>query len=757
MKKPKIFLIFMLCVCALLLFQLISLKESNHLNRSSFRYNQRQLLEPASSAGEWMKRLKLDIPNQQGTSDFLVNLYAELPPVEQWDEVSKQMESLAGDHKQLEKLLGDHHYYGDGIQRISQKLMFFSGLLKESDVEPMLRQYMLSGRNQYYEKEEVLNSLLSLSNDRDATLSWIKINRADLLQHEVSSGRSSSDPKSDWEQALADNRIDEAIRLIKESIPKEVHRHEISNKLQKLIRIGILTDRLPVAQEATREMLERTIRNFKNNEYHSSYYMVSLFHLPAKTENWQEIIDMTQTIRKAYEASDRDFHGDFWSFDEGRAVYLTALYKLGKTAEFEKEIEQAKKNAAESPENFYSLLRAEAYGQKPLGIHYLEHLKSKGQADQAVAHAMHFLARYPGEDAFYEALMDLDKAKARKFMDQMRIYDPYEERPLIWIAESQRREGELELAQKSIEQAIALDPSDGDHGKDSRMFCYEILARIHQDAGRQDKAKFFRDVVESIRQGEAADDFLYAGLIAEATKRYQAALGKFEDAYCLQSRLALTLARNGQFEESVKHFKKAFELMPVSFGPRESHCFGCEGLFSDPRVLEIARPILDAFQKENPTNPRAPYLLGLVLDEANEHEQAAVAYRRAFEIDPQYYNAATRLLGLLKKNPEHFEEAQVLRGKIFEIAPYAFKVKYIPNQAKLRQYWESTQNFPPSPLELPELSFGKETKATGKTEQYVQSDSHSYRYYGESEQAIDGWTPAEIRRQNTFLKWLDQN
>ena len=310
---------------------------------------------------------------------------------------------------------------------------------------------------------------------------------------------------------------------------------------------------------------------------------------------------------------------------------------------------------------------------------------------------------------------------------------------------------------KTIEQAIALDPSDGDHGKETRMFCYEILARIHADTGNQERAEFFRDVTDSIRQGEAADDFLAAGLIKQATDRYEKALGQFADAYCLQSRLAMTLARNGKFDKAVAHFEKAFELMPVSFGPRESHCFGCEGLFSDERVIDIALPLLTAFEEKNPDNPRTPYLLGLMLSEKKEHQQAAIAFRRALELDPNYFNAASKLLSILEKDPERFDEAEKLRSQMFEIAPYPAKPKYLANPSKLRSYWEASEKFPESPLALPEIPFT--APAPKEEKQYLEFEdfrsSSFYHGFHDDAQALDGWSASELRRSNVFLDFLN--
>ena len=74
-----------------------------------------------------------------------------------------------------------------------------------------------------------------------------------------------------------------------------------------------------------------------------------------------------------------------------------------------------------------------------LAVLYLKHLQQQEKADEAWVYATHLLARWTGEDAIYEFLLQLDEEKALKFIKALRAYDPYEERPLIWLAETALR------------------------------------------------------------------------------------------------------------------------------------------------------------------------------------------------------------------------------------------------------------------------------------------------------------------------------
>ncbi len=755
MPKFKKFVIFGFVLFAVILVNVFYSKlSSSHGSGYGSSHYVRQELEPVETAEEWMRRLKLDVENNY--YDVMPNLYAELPPKNEWTNVIKSLDELAGDVGQIKKMMGNNSY-GNQPEIMAQKFSIFSKLLKngDADVEPELRKLILyanrDGGNEF-------TALLMASKDKQATQEWIMKNQSKSKSTHSSSsyvGSSDSD-KSDWEIAFAENKVDEGISLLKKEISMTSERPDIASHWERLIRIGLLTDRIPLAIEATENLRKNLISHVQIDQYFTPYYYNSLFDLNLKNQEWQTILDtLDQVYVEQSKKKNPSSSGSYGYLDEANALHLTALYRLGKTDEFMDGIEAAQEVTQNDPEEFFRMLTYAATGQPPLGVLYLEHLNKAADPENAKVYALHLLARNQGMDVYYENLINLDQTLARSFIQSLRVYDPYEERPLIWQAELARRNGDLDLALKTIEQAIALDPSDGDHGKDSRMFCYEVLARVHADAGRKDKADFFRSVVDSIRQGEAADDFLHAGLIKEAAERYQKALGKFEDAYCLQSRLAMTLARNGQFDESVKHFKKAFELMPVSFGPRESHCFGCEGLFSDPRVIEIAKPLLMEFEKNNPKNPRAPYLLGLVLKQSKEEDQAAIAFQRAFEIDDNYYNAAIAWLEILEKDPYKYGEVEALRKRIYLIAPYASKPDYFNNQTNLHEYWDLIENFPP-PLSLPVIPFLKSQEEPKINDQFLPYEASRHRHFGNREsEAIKGWTKSHLRRSNEFLRQLD--
>lgn len=717
--------------------------------------HERQLLEPAESAGVWIARLEADLKHSGTSTRLFSHLYAELPPMADWPAVCDVLEKLADDKKLLEELNGGHFGRYHDSEKTAKKLRLFAAMLREDggDHEPALRDLIGEHRMFEFHHGSYPAALMMVSKEREATVAWLKAKQPPSQGAETRVFRIEEKPKPAWEVALAENRVEDGIEMLNEAIAakEDLHHHYSS-----LIRIGLVLDRMPLVREASAKLSEHHLAQIRNgHEVHPGEWR-EVFEATCRQEDWASVIGTFDQIFAAYEASGNQGEiAEYKSDDKLTAARLTALHLSGKPGEFDAAVSGLLRDAETDPKAFFTKLNETAAGQAPLGVHLLESSVIKGDTPTAIAFAKHILARFPRTDAFYEQLLKLDATQAAEFFTALHAYDPFEERPLIWLAEAARRKGDLTLAEATIRKAIALDPSDGDHGKDSRMFCYEVLARILEDGGRKDQADGFRKVVDSIRQGEAADDFLHAGLIGEATRRYGKALEQFGDAYCLQSRLAMTLARNGRFEESVGHFKKAFSLMPVSFGPRESHCLGCEGIFSDERVADIARPLLEAFEKENPGNARTPYLLGLMFEESDDHAQAVVAFRRALKLDPAYYNAATRLLKIYEKEPEYLAEAEGLREDIFRIAPYPEKSRYIPGSADLRAFWELTARFPPSPLKLPPLPFA--SVPTTPAKQHIERKG-GVIYWSDpydTTDAIDGWSPSELRRTNRFLHLLD--
>jgi tetratricopeptide (TPR) repeat protein len=245
-----------------------------------------------------------------------------------------------------------------------------------------------------------------------------------------------------------------------------------------------------------------------------------------------------------------------------------------------------------------------------LGLFAADALLRKGRDVDSKRIVDALLEQHGGYDPAYEYLIKLDGEKAIGHLDQLFAHDQFEERPLIWKAKLLFDADKLEEAEKCARQAIAIDPSDGEQGPGRRMRAYAVLADIRERRGDSKEAEILRGAVTAIRHSEEADRFYAAGLLTRAVKIYQEALGHFADAYCIQSRLALRMAELGDMAGAEEHYRRAYELMPDSFGRVESHCFGCERAFDGERAQSIAEKVFTELAAKRPEKPQIHYLLG---------------------------------------------------------------------------------------------------------------------------------------------------
>jgi tetratricopeptide (TPR) repeat protein len=284
-------------------------------------------------------------------------------------------------------------------------------------------------------------------------------------------------------------------------------------------------------------------------------------------------------------------------------------------------------------------------GSSPLPVPYLaaNALLATGQKEQAAKITEELLRRYPGLDRGYELLLALEGTNAITHLDELFARDQFEERPLIWKAHLLRQQGQLDEAEKTIRQAISIDPSDGEEGRGDRMRAYSELADILEARGNQKDADSYREIVKAIRLSENADQFYLAGLLKRAIAMYEEGLSHFSDAYCIQSRLAIQLAAIGDNPGAEEHYSRAYELMPDSFGRVESHCFGCEKAFDGEHAQSIAEKVFTQLAAERPNKPQVHYLLGYLRGEEERYNEAQTNYLDAVRLDPDYLNAWVKL------------------------------------------------------------------------------------------------------------------
>ena len=316
----------------------------------------------------------------------------------------------------------------------------------------------------------------------------------------------------------------------------------------------------------------------------------------------------------------------------------------------------------------------------PLGLMAARALKASGNGPTAEAILRALINRMPGYDPAYQLFVELTVSQAPAELDRLYALDQFEERPLIWKAITLSATGQNAEAEKTVRQAIAIDPSDGEQGANDRMRAYATLADILEATGDANGAKGYRNAVAAIRLSEEADGLHKVGLYQRAFAGYRAALDEFSDAYCIQSRLAVQLGKQGQHTEALKHYRRAYELMPDSFGRIESHCFGCESVFADSNAQAVAERVFTSLVQRASPKPQAYYLLGYLRQEQGRYEEALGLFRQAVTVDSQYLNAWKHLHELGEKTYIDASERDIARLKLFELDPQQRHVQYQLNE-----------------------------------------------------------------------------
>ncbi|MFH0879836.1 MAG: tetratricopeptide repeat protein, partial [Lentisphaerota bacterium] len=273
-------------------------------------------------------------------------------------------------------------------------------------------------------------------------------------------------------------------------------------------------------------------------------------------------------------------------------------------------------------------------------------LHSAGRDQEALQVVEAALQRQPGQDDNYKILVDIQGTKALPQLDALYQRDRFEERPLIWKSVLLMKAGQLEAAEKTIREAMRVDPTDGEQKKGDRVHAYAVLAEILNAQGKTNDAAFFLNVVESVRIAERGDEFKEAGLLQQSLDLYTQAQSYFADAYCVQWRLAERLHEKGDFKGAQEHYRIAFERMPEQFGQVASLCFGCEGIFDKPQTRSVAEEVLLRLERDNPERPQVYFLLGQLRQAQGRNKEAYQYYRRAVELDPDYLDVWEKIRGI---------------------------------------------------------------------------------------------------------------
>lgn len=329
---------------------------------------------------------------------------------------------------------------------------------------------------------------------------------------------------------------------------------------------------------------------------------------------------------------------------------------------------------------------------RPLGLVLARALKAEGNTQASASAVRALLDKVPGYDPAYELFVDLSADDAAAALDARYALDSFEERPLIWKGIAQRLAGKTADAEATLRQAIAIDPSDGEQGPSDRMRAYAALAAVLRAGGDAEGAGLYERAVSSIRRSEHADELHRVGLYERAFAAYRKALDEFSDAYCIQSRLAVQLGKQGRHDEALTHYRRAFELMPDSFGRVESHCFGCESVFQDARAQGVAESVFEEMVARQGARPQAFYMLGYLRFEQGRYAEALQLFRDAVSRDGDYLNAWKKIHELAGKTWVPAAERDIARLKLFDLDPIQRHVRYdLGDIANLRALWSAAE------------------------------------------------------------------
>jgi len=653
-----------------------------------YSYEEYEPKEPAKTADEWKTRLE-EMQESYGI-DF-EHLFAEMPPEEEWLQVISIVK--------------------DANNETEDSYRLFAALLEE-DYDTARKIYVDSVKGEEvssYTYKETLSRLTQLGVPFEEAKKTIKLKN--------SSSSMSGNMNKDWQRLLARGEIDKALTWLKNE-----------NEWKKVYRIGKLYERDDLVKVAIDGMKR------KANFYDLDDYLETLI----KEDMYEEVIEFSETVLP--EANEEDLDGYKYILPS----YYYAVGKKDGGAELLEKLKGLPEYGIDSKEKYLNFITG--YNSTQMQLFIAQSLRENGKKDEAVAFLKNVIIRNGGHDLLYKEFIENYKNEV-SFLDELMEWNPYQERPLIWKGHYLLEKGDLDAAEEAVKRAITLDPSDGEQGKETRMEVYNVLSLIHAERGNEKEAKFYADVMNAIRAGEVADDFLYLGLKQEAIKRYKMALGYFENAYCLQSRLAKTLLEEGQVKEAIVHFEKAFKLMPVSFGPVESHCFGCEGIFDSEEAQEVAERVFAAVVEESPENPRTYYLIATLYEEQRKVWEAFPYYLKAFERDPHYYNCAKKLHTFILIKPELSEEHPNLIQQIMDSYPYTDLGEVFENRIDLKQVWKDAQVLADTrelPMQLPSI--------VPPFELSEQPDEVSFSDKLENA-AYDGWEAHELIRDNDFLRY----
>lgn len=218
----------------------------------------------------------------------------------------------------------------------------------------------------------------------------------------------------------------------------------------------------------------------------------------------------------------------------------------------------------------------------------------------------------------------------------------------------------------------------------------------------------------------------------------------------------------GNWKAAEGHYRKAYELMPDSFGRVESHCFGCEKAFAGERQQTIAEKVFTEMAASQPNKPQVHYLLGYLRLENGRYSEALPAFQKAVELDPDYLNAWEKLSSLGRSMHLPAELRNAIASNLLRLDPWQrHGTVSLVGVTDLGRIWDKVAAFyakaPPAPKELYPLKASaaavEELKArlASNPEQRIAMEAETY----ESDNNRRDLSPGGLFSRQDFTRTMD--
>ncbi len=193
-------------------------------------------------------------------------------------------------------------------------------------------------------------------------------------------------------------------------------------------------------------------------------------------------------------------------------------------------------------------------------------------------------------------------------------------------------------AEGRIVHAVAALTNDfSDRMADALLMAAGKLSAEQFEARRHPQADsgLTEDQARARRLTMLAGQLSARGLVALAEQKYAESLELDPKQTAAWVGMGTLKLRRGRLSEAEQHFNRALEQDPKASDAALGLAFVMTRRGGDelPEAEKLTRKVLT----ENPSEPRAHYLLGLIQEQAGDSEAAAASFKRAAELLLDYY------------------------------------------------------------------------------------------------------------------------